>query len=85
MKQPDYNLAVSLRGADIERLVTAFYKKLPLKGRLNTDFNIAGNASYPEYSGSATVMNAEAYKFSTDSLTTDFSYRHKDIAVKGPY
>ena len=53
-----------------------------MKGRLNTDFNIAGNASYPEYSGSATVMNAEAYKFSADSLTTDFSYRHKDIAVK---
>ncbi|MEK7735897.1 MAG: translocation/assembly module TamB domain-containing protein, partial [Nitrospirota bacterium] len=82
LKQPDYNLAVSLRGADIERLVTAFYKKLPLKGRLNTDFKIAGNASYPEYSGSATVINAEAYKFSADSLTTDFSYRHKDIAVK---
>lgn len=82
LKQPDYNLAVSLRGADIERLVTAFYKKLPLKGRLNTDFKIAGNGSYPEYSGSATVINAEAYKFSADSLTTDFSYRHKDIAVK---
>ena len=82
LKQPDYNLAVSLRGADIERLVTAFYKKLPLKGRLNTDFKIAGNASYPEYSGSAIVMNAEAYKFSADSLATDFSYRHKDIAVK---
>ncbi|MFZ3123230.1 MAG: translocation/assembly module TamB domain-containing protein [Thermodesulfovibrionales bacterium] len=82
LKQPDYNLAVSLRGADIERLVTAFYKKLPLKGRLNTDFNIAGNASYPEYSGSAIVINAEAYKFSADSLATDFSYRHKDIAVK---
>ncbi|MEK7683202.1 MAG: translocation/assembly module TamB domain-containing protein, partial [Nitrospirota bacterium] len=82
LKQPDYNLAVSLRGADIERLATAFYKKLPLKGRLNTDFKIAGNASYPEYSGSAIVMNAEAYKFSADSLATDFSYRHKDIAVK---
>ncbi len=82
LKQPDYNLAVSLRGADIERLVTAFYKKLPLKGRLNTDLKIAGNGSYPEYSGSATVINAEAYKFSADSLTTDFSYRHKDIAVK---
>ncbi|MBI1810910.1 MAG: translocation/assembly module TamB domain-containing protein [Nitrospirae bacterium] len=82
LKQPDYNLAVSLRGADIERLVTAFYKKLPLKGRLNTDFKLTGNASYPEYSGSATVINAEAYKFSADSLTTDFSYRHKDIAVK---
>ena len=82
LKQPDYNLAVSLRGADIERLVTAFYKKLPLKGRLNTDFKIAGDASYPEYSGSAIVTNAEAYKFSADSLATDFSYRHKDIAVK---
>ena len=82
LKQPDYNLAVSLKGADIERLATAFYKKLPLKGRLNTDFKIAGNASYPEYSGSATVTNAEAYKFSADSLATDFSYRHKDIAVK---
>ena len=82
LKQPDYNLAVSLRRADIERLVTTFYKKLPLKGRLNTDFKIAGDASYPEYSGSAIVTNAEAYKFSADSLATDFSYRHKDIAVK---
>ncbi|MDP3049293.1 MAG: translocation/assembly module TamB domain-containing protein [Thermodesulfovibrionales bacterium] len=82
LKQPDYNLAVSLRGADIERLVAAFYKKLPLKGRLNTEFKITGNGSYPEYSGSAAVMNAEAYKFSADSLATDFSYRHKDIAVK---
>ena len=26
LKQPDYNLAVSLRRADIERLVTTFYK-----------------------------------------------------------
>ncbi|MDP1759041.1 MAG: hypothetical protein Q8K77_04520, partial [Thermodesulfovibrionales bacterium] len=82
LKQPDYSLTVSLRGADIERLAEAFYKKLPLKGRLNTDFTIAGNASYPEYSGSATVINAEAYKFSADSLTSDFSYRHKDVAVK---
>ena len=54
-----------------------------MKGRLNTDFKIAGDASYPEYSGSAIVTNAEAYKFSADSLATDFSYRHKDIAVKG--
>jgi len=82
LKQPDYSLAVSLRGADIERLAAAFYKKLPLKGRLNTDFKLTGNGSYPEYSGSAAVMNAEAYKFSADSLTADFSYRNKDIAVK---
>ncbi|MCX5717984.1 MAG: translocation/assembly module TamB domain-containing protein [Nitrospirae bacterium] len=82
VKQPDYNLAVSLRGADIERLVAAFHKKLPLKGKLNTDLKIAGNGSYPEYSGSAAVMNAEAYKFSADSLSTDFLYRNKDITVK---
>ncbi|MDI6743762.1 MAG: translocation/assembly module TamB domain-containing protein [Thermodesulfovibrionales bacterium] len=82
LKQRDYRLSVSLRGADIERLAAAFYKKLPFKGKLNTDFKIAGNGSNPEYSGSAAVVNAEAYKFSADSLTSDFYYKGKDIAVR---
>jgi len=82
MKQPDYNLAVSLRGADIERLTEIFYKKLPVKGSLNTNFKITGSGNNPSYTGSAIVTNAEAYKFSADSLTSDFSYRHKDIGIK---
>jgi len=81
-KQPDYRLSVSLKGADIEKLSAVVYKKLPLKGSLNADFKITGNGSYPEYSGSATVSKAEAYKFSADLLTSDFYHKGKDIAVK---
>jgi len=82
LKQPEYNLAVLLKGAEAGGLTAALHKKLPVKGRLSADFKITGRGSYPEYSGSAVVADAEAYGFSADSMTTDFFYRHKDIAVK---
>lgn len=82
LKHPDYKLAVSLGGADIEKLARIFYKKLPLKGRGNSEFKITGKGNNTEYSGSATINDAEAYKFPIDSLSTYFSYSNRDFIVK---
>ena len=82
LKQPDYKLTASIRGADIEKLVKIFYKKLPLKGRLDSDLKITGKWPNPEYSGSATMIDAEAYKFPLDSVSTNFSYNYKDFIIK---
>jgi len=87
-KQPGYNLSVSLKGADIEKLVNIFYpkghadKKLQVKGRLNADFKITGSGSNPVHAGSLFVYNAEAYKLPVDSVSADFSYNHNDLIIK---
>lgn len=82
LKHPEFAMNVSLRGADFEKLVGIFYKKLPLKGRLDSDFNITGKGPNPQYSGSATIADAEAYKFSLDSVSSDFSYNYKDFIIR---
>ncbi len=82
LKQPNYKLTGSLRGADFEKLVKIFYNKLPLKGRLDSDFRITGNGPRPEYSGSALVIDAEAYKYPFDSVSFGFLYNYKDFIVR---
>ncbi|MBI4690808.1 MAG: translocation/assembly module TamB domain-containing protein [Nitrospirae bacterium] len=82
LKHPSFKLKASLRGADFERLLSIFYKRLPLKGTVDSDLDITGDGPEPEYSGSATIVDAEAYKFSMDSISTDFSYDYKNLFVK---
>lgn len=82
IKYPDYRLTGSLRGANIEKLVKIFYKKLPLKGRLDSDFKITGRAPNPEYSGSAVITHTAAYDVPLDLVSANFSYKHKELIIK---
>ncbi|TAL25448.1 MAG: translocation/assembly module TamB [Nitrospirae bacterium] len=81
IEHPDYRLTGSLRGANIEKLVKIFYKKLPLKGRLDSDFRITGKGPRPEYSGSVAITHATAHDMPIDLVSAGFSYNYKDLNV----
>ncbi len=81
-EQPDYQLDVSLRSADVDKLAGLIYKKLPLSGRLDSDFKITGAGPNPEFSGAGTISSAEISRFLLGSVSAVFSYKHKDVAVK---
>jgi len=82
LKQPDFKLRASLKNADFEKLVRILYKEVPLKGRINSDFKITGKGPTPEYSGSAVLNDAEAYKFPLNSAAFVFSYDYKNLIIK---
>ena len=82
LKHPDYKLTGALRGADIGKLAKILYKKLPVKGSLDSDFSITGKDPNPEYSGTATITHAMAYDVPLDLVSTNFSYNYRDFIVK---
>jgi translocation and assembly module TamB len=82
LKKPDYELAVSLKGADLKKLTRIFYKELPLTGSIDSDFKIKGKGPTPEYFGAGVISSAEIYKFPLDSVSLDFSYNYKDFTIK---
>lgn len=80
LEDPFYNLSVSLRGADVEKLITIFYKKMSIKGRLDSDFKI--NGKIPEFIGSAIVNEIDINGHKADKLTMDFNYNFNALIVK---
>ena len=82
LKHPDYRLTGSLRGADIGKLAKILYKKIPVKGSLDSDFSITGKDPNPEYSGAATITDAMAYDVPLDLVSADFSYNYRDFIIK---
>ncbi len=79
---PVYELTASMKNAKLSKLVRIFYKELPLNGLLNAEFKITGKGPGPEYSGSALITNAEAYKIPFDSASLVFFYDYRDFAIK---
>ncbi|MFA4829908.1 MAG: translocation/assembly module TamB domain-containing protein, partial [Thermodesulfovibrionales bacterium] len=82
LKHPEYRLAGSVRGADIGKLAKILYKKLPIKGSLDSDFSLTGKDPNPEYSGTATITHATAYDVPLDLVSANFSYNYRDFIVK---
>lgn len=80
LKNPSYNLTVSLRSADLNKLIAVFYKKMQIKGRLDSDFRILGQT--PDFAGSATFYEIDVNGHKADKLTMDFNYNFKDFIVK---
>ncbi|MBI4684453.1 MAG: translocation/assembly module TamB [Nitrospirae bacterium] len=76
LRKPFYGLTASLKGIDFEKLAEIVYRKLPIKGRLDSKLKITGNGPTPEYSGRGVISDATAYGFQVDSISGDFSYNY---------
>jgi autotransporter translocation and assembly factor TamB len=79
--QPEYNLTASIKNADMEKIAELIYKNPPLKGRLNSEIKITGNASEPVLAGVASANNIMIYNCPADSAFVNFNYNFKDLTL----
>jgi translocation and assembly module TamB len=74
LRGAEYNLDVSLMGADLNGMLRLMGLDVPVNGELRTGFTISGSGRNPVYSGRASVSKAEFYGRPVSSASADFSY-----------
>ncbi len=82
LAMPVYDLILTLRKADFERVVKIFYRDFIGSGMLSADVRIGGSGKDIDVSGAASVERASFYGFPFDSVTAQISYEHQQFVLK---
>lgn len=79
LKEPDYDLSVSVQKADLGGLIKVLKTDIPSKGSLSSDLTIKGTA--PLISGSAQLKDVELYDIPISTASFRYCYDLNDFNV----
>lgn len=82
LAMPVYDLSMTLRRADFERVVKIFYREFVGSGMLSADLRIGGSGKDIDVSGTASVERASLYGVPFDSVASQISYERQKLSLK---